>query len=61
MPRTPLTPAQRAHACRVHADTAASAAKRLAAALAQGERPTLADAKILEAAGCYIRRNGNPR
>lgn len=61
MPRTPLTQAQRDHACRLHAESSADAAARIVAALANGDRPTLADAKILEAAGCYIRRNGDPR
>ncbi len=58
MARTTLTPAQRATACAHHAAASAAAAARIAAALAKGGAPTLADAKVLEAAGCYIRRNG---
>lgn len=58
MPRTPLTPAQRSAACAYHAAQSAEAAQRIAAALAAGKSPALADAKVLEAAGCYIRRNG---
>ena len=59
MPRTPLTPEQRATACKVHAESSVAAAQRILAALAKGEPISLADAKVLEAAGCYIRRNGN--
>jgi hypothetical protein len=40
-----------------HAKESAEAAARIVAAIEAGEAPSLADAKILEAAGCYIRRN----
>lgn len=58
MARKPLTAAQRQTACKTHAQESVAAARRIIAALEAGEPPKLSDAKILEAAGCYIRRNG---
>lgn len=40
-----------------HAQASAEAASRIIDALASGQPVSLADAKILEAAGCYVRRN----
>lgn len=58
MARTPQSPAVKAANVKVHAQSAADAASRILTAIASGQSPTLADAKVLEAAGCYIRRNG---
>jgi hypothetical protein len=40
-----------------HAANATTAAQRVTNALAQGQPVTLADCKVLEAAGCWLRRN----
>lgn len=40
-----------------HAEASIHAASRILRALAEGTTVSLADAKILEAAGCYVRRN----
>lgn len=41
------------------AEASVEAARRIIVALEAGKLPKLADAKILEAAGCYIRRNAS--
>lgn len=40
-----------------HAEESLAAARRVLEAIENGENVSLRDAKILEAAGCYIRRN----
>ena len=59
MSRAPVDP--KAAKAAAHAKAARDAAARIVAALKRGEQPTLDDAKVLEAAGCYLRRNGAKR
>lgn len=40
-----------------HTEATAEAVERIRAALAAGRPVDLADAKVLEAAGCWLRRN----
>jgi len=54
-----VTPETRKADCLAHADNALKAAKGLERAIKRGDTDgILKAAKVLEAAGCYIRRNG---
>lgn len=66
MPRSPLTPAQARAQADFHAACAADAAGRVASLLSNASsdpaarKATMREcAKVLEAAGCYIRRQAD--
>ncbi len=53
-----MTSDKRIERAAVQARAAVDASARIAAAVAAGKPPAFADAKVLEAVGCWLRRNG---